>query len=367
MRPRKQQIPLYSSRTTKLYEAYLRKRIVFMSSLALGLTVLTAISLSLGSASLSIGNVIHTLLSRFLPGIYDVDTTSYTIIWGIRLPRVMMAVVVGVALAVSGAVLQTILRNPLASPYTLGVSSSAAFGAALSIILGAGITGYRQLVFINLPAIVVNAFCFSMLSTFVIFWLSKFKRATASTMVLAGIAMMYLFSAATSLLQYFGTTEQVTAVVFWMFGDLGKADWTNLAIVAAVTVSVIPFLFSLCWDYNALMLGDEVAKSLGVSVERLRLISMVLAALLTAVAVSFLGTIGFIGLLAPHIARMVVGGDHRFLLPSSCLVGAVLLLAADTASRTILSPCTLPVGILTSFLGVPLFIYLLLKGRKEYW
>ncbi|MHC1590091.1 MAG: FecCD family ABC transporter permease [Candidatus Hecatellaceae archaeon] len=353
-----------------LYESFTKKKAAFILFLICALTGLFFISLSLGSARLSLEEVYKAFFRGLLPVSPlspNMDSMAYTIIWFLRLPRVLMAIVAGAALAVAGAVLQVILRNPLASPYTLGVASSAAFGAALSIILGAGIAGFRHLVFINLPAIVINAFCFSMLSAFIIFWLSRIKGATAGTMVLAGIAMMYLFSAATSLLQYFGTEEQVTAVVFWMFGDLGKADWSNLAIVTLTIVLVFPVVLRWCWDYNALSLGDETAKSLGVNVEFLRLTSMILSALLTAVAVSFLGTIGFIGLLAPHITRMIIGGDHRFLLPTTCLIGSILLLGADTASRTILSPLVLPVGVLTSFLGVPLFIYLLLRGRREYW
>jgi len=350
----------------ELYSFYTKKKTLFLLSLIPILLILILVSLSVGSASISLKEVIYAFLGRFSSDFCS-DKTAYTIVWNLRFPRVLMAVIAGAALSVAGTVLQTTLRNPLASPYTLGVASSAAFGAALSIILGAGIVSYGQLIFLNLPAIVVNAFCFSMLSTFIIFWLSKIRGATAGTIVLAGIAIMYLFSAATSLLQYFGTTEQVTAVVFWMFGDLGKADWTNLPIVATVVLLTLPVLFKWCWDYNALALGDETAKSLGVNVEFIRLTSMVLASLLTAVAVSFLGTIGFIGLIAPHIARMLIGGDHKFLLPSACLMGSILLLIADTVSRTIISPLILPVGVLTSFLGVPLFLYLLLRRRIEYW
>ena len=206
-----------------------------------------------------------------------------------------------------------------------------------------------------------------MFSVMVIAILAKFRRASPETVILAGIAMLYLFSAATSLIEYLGTTEQVAAVIFWMFGSLSKATWANLQIVAIATFAAFLVLFRWSWWFNAMLLGDEVAKSLGVNVERLRIIGMTLASFTTAAAVSFLGTIGFIGLVAPHIARMIIGGDHKYLIPASCLVGANILLVADTAARTMFSPLILPVGILTSFLGVPLFVYLLLRRRREYW
>lgn len=350
----------------KIYEAYVKRKTLFIVFLFLVLTLLTPASISIGSANLGLREVASSLLNKFLPN-YPVNETTYLIIWNLRLPRVLMAIASGAALAASGMILQVILRNPLASPYTLGISSSAAFGASLAVILGAGVIGYKQLVFINLPMITVNAFCISIISAFTISLLSKIKGATVETMVLAGIAITYLFSALTSLIQYFGTEEQVAAIVFWMFGDLGKADWINLSIVSATTILSLPILLKLSWDYNALILGDEIAKSLGVHVDSLRIVSMILATLLTAVSVSFLGTIGFIGLLAPHIARMLVGGDHRFLLPTSCLIGAILLLTADMASRRLLPPLILPVGVLTSLLGVPLFLYLLLRRKREYW
>jgi len=340
--------------------------------LVLGLLFLIFLSLSVGSASLALNEVFCAFMSRFFPEYFNTRGLAETVVWELRMPRVLMAVIAGAVFGIAGAVLQITLKNPLASPYTLGVASAASFGAALAIISGAGvylsISGASAEILYTLPhLIIINAFFFSLLSTFIIFGLSKYKGASPGTMILAGIAMMYLFSAATSLLQYFGTSEQVAAVVFWMFGDIGKANWINLGIVTAIFVAVLPFILQWSTDYNVLIAGDETAKSLGVNVEKVRLVSLILSSLITAVVVSFLGTIGFIGLLAPHIARMMVGGDHRFLLPAACLIGSILLLAADTASRTIVSPLILPVGVLTAFMGVPLFLYLLMKGRKEYW
>jgi iron complex transport system permease protein len=178
---------------------------------------------------------------------------------------------------------------------------------------------------------------------------------------------MYLFSAMTSFLQYVGHAEQVQEVVFWMMGSLGKSSWEKAGIISAILAVCLPYLIIKSWDINALGAGDETAKSLGVNVERTRVISMVLVSLITASIICFTGTIGFVGLVAPHITRMVIGGDHRFLLPGSALVGALLLLGADTLARTILAPVILPVGIMTSFLGVPFFVYLFMKRRKVFW
>lgn len=345
----------------KLYSRKRKKKVLFiLFSLSL-LAALFLVSLKCGSASIGIKEGIFAVLSKIFP-YFTSSKFAQTIIWELRLPRICMAIVAGASLSLAGVVMQNILRNPLASPYTLGVASGAGFGAALAIVLGAGF-----LKFTNEWMIITNAFVFSLLPAFVILGLVRFKSATSSTLVLAGIAMMYLFSAGLSLLQYLGEEHEVTAVVYWLFGSLSKASWRRLEIVATITfLLAIPLIF-WSWDFNALSLGDEVALSLGVNVKRIRLLGMVIASLITAGTISFLGTIGFIGLVAPHMTRIVIGGDHRFLLPASSLLGAIILLAADTAARTILSPVVLPVGILTSFLGVPLFLYLILKRRRVYW
>jgi iron complex transport system permease protein len=193
--------------------------------------------------------------------------------------------------------------------------------------------------------------------------MARYRGVSSETMILAGIALMYLFSAVTSLLQYIGTAEELQAVVFWMFGSVGKSTWPRLGLVTLVLACTIPYLIYRAWDLNALAEGDEVAAGLGVPVERSMMVFMVVASLITAVIVCFTGTIGFIGLVAPHITRMAIGGDHRTLIPASGLVGAALLLAADSIGRSILAPQILPVGIVTAFLGVPFFIYLFMHRR----
>jgi len=281
-----------------------------------------------------------------------------TIVWNIRLPRALFGIVAGASLAVGGCILQGILKNPLASDYTLGIAQGAGFGAALAIIFGSGLIKGEYL-------IVGNAFLFSLLPTFFIFGMSRYKRATPETLILAGIAMMYLFGAAIILVQFFGSSDAVTAVVFWMFGDLGKATWDKLIPISLMMIFCMPYLISKSFELNVIGAGDESAKSLGVNVERSRVIMMLITSLMISSVVCFTGAIGFVGLVGPHIARMIIGGDNRFLIPAAGLFGAILLVGSDMVATQVISPTILPVGVVTSFMGVPLFIYLIMKSKLD--
>lgn len=343
-------------------EGYLRytQRKVFLIGLLAFLTVLLGIyAINAGSANLSPAQVLLALLGKG-------EDRLNIIIWNIRLPRVLAAITAGVGLSVAGCVMQNILRNPLASPFTLGVSQGAAFGAAVAIIaLGAGSTHSTSTdaVIINNPYLVtISAFAGAMATTLIVLFLAQVRGVTPEAMVLAGVALGSLFSAATIILQFFANNVQVASIVFWTFGDIGRASWRELEIMAAVTGAALLYFLANRWNYNALDGGEETAKGLGVDVERLRLATMFLASLVTAVAVSFLGIIGFIGLVGPQLMRRVLGGDHRFLLPAAGVAGGLLLLASDTLARTIIAPVVLPVGAITSFMGAPLFLYLLSRG-----
>lgn len=284
---------------------------------------------------------------------------AHSIVWMLRLPRVLIAVLVGGGLGLAGTVFQAIFRNPLASPFTLGVGSAAGFGAVTVIIfLGGGFQIYL---------VAGGAFVFAVLSAIIILAVSKMKRASSETMILTGIAQMFLFSSLTSLFQYMGTMEQVHEVVFWFFGSLSKAGWREIGMAAVLILVPLPILLRRAWDFNLLTSGDDSAMSLGVDVERLRMGAVVAVSLMTAGSICFTGVIGFIGLVAPHIARMVIGSDHRFLLPAAGLVGGVLVMIADTLGRTLWAPQVIPIGIVTSFIGVPFFFYLLMRRTKEYW
>lgn len=345
------------------YNQYIRKKwIVFLTMLTL-LFISAVLSLSAGSASLSLGDILRTLFGGG-------NRQENAIIWNVRMPRVATATVVGISLALSGCVMQNVLRNPLASASTLGVSQGASFGAAVAIVyFGAGIQvnagGSASALTVTNPAMVtLCAFLGGIATTGVILALARFRGTSPATMVLAGVAISSMFTGGTALVQYFCDDVMVATVVYWTFGSLGRAGWSEITIVAALTAVSFGFFFYNRWNYNAMESGTHTAKSLGVPVDRLILISMVLSALVASVSVAFVGCISFIGLIASHIMRRFVGNDYRFLIPCSALCGGVLLLLSDIVSRVLIAPTVLPIGALTSFLGAPLFLYLIVKGGK---
>ena len=296
---------------------------------------------------------------RVLSGLSD-DTMLRAIVLTLRLPIALMAIAVGAALGVSGAVMQTILHNPLASSYTLGISAGAGFGAALVITIGAALP---------LPeawAIPIAAFAFAGLACALVASVGRMRGATPELLVLAGIACLFLFQSLLSLLQFIASPEALPQIVFWLFGSLLRASLPKVAFVAAMLAALTPVLMADAWRLTALRLGDERARALGVRVERLRLRAFVVVSLLTGAAVAFVGTIGFVGLVAPHIARMLVGEDQRLLLPASAVFGAVLLSVASVASKLILPGTVFPIGIITTLIGVPFFAWLVLStGRAR--
>jgi iron complex transport system permease protein len=345
------------------YNAFIRrKKLTFVLSIAA--TVLIGLfAVSAGSLEIPIPEVINSFLGKGAP-------QSQIAVINIRLPRVTAAVVVGAILAVSGAVMQCVLQNPLASASTLGVSQGAAFGAALGIIVfGGGIVNSDSAataISINNPYIVTMcAFLFGSLSTLVVIILSQFKRDLGpGGLILAGVALSSLFTGASTLLQYFADETKISSVVFWTFGNLGAAGWTELSILAVVLLSSMLYFLLNRWNYNAMESGADTARSLGVNTRAVMLISMGISSLASAVAVSFVGIISFVGLVAPHIMRRFVGNDYRYLIPCSAAAGALLLILADTFARLIIAPVILPIGAITSFLGAPLFLYLLFRGFK---
>lgn len=342
------------------YNKYIKRK-VFIILLTVLLTLAISIyAINAGSAGLSVYDVMKTILGKG-------EERFQIIVWNIRMPRILSAIVAGIGLSVAGCVTQSILRNSLASPFTLGISQGAAFGAAVAIIVfGADSTTNPDSVIVNNPYLVVFfAFLGSMASTIVVLMLAKSFRVTPEAMVLAGVALGSLFSAVTMILQYFADDVRVASVVFWTFGDIGRVSWKDLGIMSVVVgISLIYFMFNR-WNYNALDSGEETAKGLGVDVEKVRLLGMFVSSLIAAVITSFVGIIGFIGLVAPHIMRRLIGGDHRFLIPASSVMGGLILLASDTLGRTIISPVVLPVGAITSFLGAPIFLYVLSRGYKR--
>ncbi len=346
------------------YEVFIwRKKITFVVIFA-AIIGIGLIAVSKGSLNITVPDIIRGILG-------EGTTQTRIAIMNIRLPRVIAAIVVGASLAVSGAVMQCVLQNPLASSSTLGVSQGAAFGAALGIIVfGGGVVNSNAAataIAINNPYIVtICAFVFGSLSTVVIMGLSQFKKDMGpSALILAGVALSSLFGGASTLLQYFADETKIASVVFWTFGNLGSAGWPELLVLWVVFLGSLVYFLLNRWNYNAMGSGADTAKSLGVNTRKVMLTSMAISSLTAAVAVSFVGIISFVGLVAPHIMRRFVGNDYRYLIPCSAVAGGLLLILADTFARMIISPVILPIGAITSFLGAPLFLYLLFRGFKK--
>lgn len=305
------------------------------------------IDIMTGPAMLSVSTVIDCFLHP-----HQADAGTRTILLQMRLPIALMALAIGCALGTSGAVMQTVLHNPLASPYTLGVGAGASFGASLAIVMGLGSVGTS-----------VSAFCFSMLICLFIYVMGKRKNLSTNAMVLSGIALLFLFEALQALVQYGSSETENQAIVFWSFGSLQKTTWGKLGITAAVSLLCLPLLVADSWKYTALLMGDEKAESLGIRVNAIKLKAFLLISLLSAVAVCFTGTIGFIGLAGPHVARMLVGDDQRFYILTSALAGMVLLSLASIISKVIIPGIIYPIGIITSLIGVPFFFVLILRRK----
>jgi iron complex transport system permease protein len=345
------------------YRKYTGRKVAFITSGVVLLFILLVLSISVGAVRIPPLTVIKSLLGSSLIEKNDI------IIRNIRLPQALTAIVAGIGLAVSGTAIQSILRNPLGSPFTLGISQAAAFGAAFSVmVLGTGAmqSTVTDSVNISNPYLTTSvAFIFSLVGMGVIILITRIRRASPEVMVLAGVAMGSLFTAGTMFLQYFADDVQLAAMVFWTFGDTARASWRELGFITFVVILACIFFMFNRWNYNAIDAGDETANGLGVNVKRIRISGMLVASVVTAIIVSFLGIIGFVGLVCPHIVRILIGDDHRFLIPGTCIMGGILLLAADTVARVMLSPHILPVAILTSFLGAPVFIYLLIRGYRR--
>ena len=313
-----------------------------------GLMVVVALfAIRFGAYPIALDDLLQALLGQG-------EATTQVAIWRIRMPRIVGAMVCGWALALSGLGIQSLLKNPLASPSTIGISQGAAFGAAASIVLW------------QAQFYLVTAFAFAgaMGATAVVLSLASLKRLSTEAVVLSGVALSSLFTSGTILLQFLASDTQLAMVVFWTFGDVARAGWREIAMISIGVTLASLYLYSKRWDMNALLSGEEAAKGLGVNVRQTRMAGVVVAALVAAMATAFFGVIAFVGLVAPHVARRLVGADHRLTVPFSCVLGALLLLASDTIGRVIIGTGSLPVGVITSCLGAPVFLYMLVKSYR---
>jgi iron complex transport system permease protein len=354
-----------ASELKRIYAKGKNRKIFAILSVFLVLLIAIVISISLGAGSPRFNEATQVILSKLFPflEINPGPQLTQTIILELRLPRIVLAIIAGAGLAAAGAAMQGVLRNPLVSPYILGISSAAGFGAALAIALGIGVvTQYGGYL------VVANAFLFSILAMLMVYGIARLRGITPESVILAGVAVGYLFSAMLSLIQFIAPEHAaVRAVVFWLLGGLSTATWESMLVILPIVLVAIALMMRYSWDMNVMSLGEEVAMSIGVNSRQVLLICMALGTLATASIIAFTGVIGFICLVSPHIARMMIGSDHRFLLPCSIVLGSCLLLCSDTLARLVLIPSEVPVGIVTSLIGVPFFLYLLLSRRRQFW
>jgi iron complex transport system permease protein len=337
------------------YAALKRRRLVLLALLGAGGIAAFLLDLGTGPAAISVQDALSDLL-----GLAELSHAREVILWQVRLPVALMAVLVGASLSLAGAEMQTVLANPLAEPFTLGISYAAALGASLAIVLGIGVTAFGG------PWLVAgNAFLFALASLLLVQALARFTQAGAETLILFGIALGFAASAVLSLVQFIASAEALQQIVFWSMGSLARADWSAVAILAGVLGLVVPFSLRAAWPLTALRLGEERAVSLGFDTDRLRLMALVRVSLLAATSVAFVGVVGFVGLVAPHIARLLVGEDHRYFLPASLLVGALTVSAASIASKLVVPGVLIPIGIVTALVGLPGFVWLVVRRHRR--
>lgn len=347
-------LPLSAGEVLAAYRRLVVRRLLIVAGLALLCVAAFALDLVTGPSALTAAQVLGGIVSP-----ETLNPPQQAIVWQVRLPYALMAVLVGAALSLAGAEMQTILNNPLASPFTLGVSSAASFGAALAIVMGI------SLPFVPLEWMVpLNAFLFAFGSVLLLQLMARRRGAGVETVVLLGIALVFAFNALVALVQFVSSQEALQQLVFWSMGSLSRASWSHVGVLAVVLALVLPFSLLAAGRLTSLRLGEDRARSFGVDVGRLRFLALLRVSLLAATSVAFAGTIGFIGLVGPHMARLLLGEDHRFLLPASVLCGALVMSLASVASKTLVPGALMPVGIVTAIVGVPVFLFLIFRKRE---
>lgn len=342
-----------------VYRGTVKRKYWMMAGSALLLLAVILWSAAVGASTVNMGVVLQ-VLGEWLTGAVPAYDMQWNIVMNVRLPRIFAAAFAGGALSLAGLLMQGIFQNPLVSPYTLGVSNGASFGASLAIVLS------YKLPFMAFQAYVIPAFAFffAILTMLMVYAISRIAGHSTRTLVLTGVAVGYLFSALVSGLKYVADVKDLPELIFWTMGSLKGLQWNIVGILLAVLAISVVVAMLKAWDLNVMAQGQEEAMALGVDYKRIQIMTFVFTTILTATAVSFTGVIGFVGLVAPHITRMLVGNDYRYCVPLSVLLGSLLLLASDTLARTIFAPTELPVGIITSLIGVPFYLYLVVRRRR---
>jgi len=347
------------------YFSHRKRNLIVIFSFVLILFTSFVYALHAGSYALSSERIFEIIVQAiFHPDGSSLPSAEQVVILGFRLPRIILAILTGMSLAVAGCVMQALLRNPLVSPFTLGLSSAASFGAAIAIVFGTALTSLIPILHAN-AIIVAFAFLFGWLSILFIYAISKMKGSSSVTLILSGVVIGYIFTAGVMILKYITNDEKLREITLWLMGGMWGANWDAVLIVAPITLLCILWLESKAWDLNTLSAGDDVAKNLGVDVDRLRFMGLFVSTLASSACLAFTGVIGFIGLMGPHIGRMLIGNDNRYLIPCSACIGAVILLLSDTVARTIFMPVEIPVGVIMYIIGGIFFLFLILRGHHR--
>ncbi len=357
------------------YDASVRRKVLLIIGLFALVIITFILSICLGSVDISIGDLMCVFFHPILPDIVPEPSQDYyyNFVYNGRMPRAIMVILTGVSLGAAGMMMQALLRNPLVSPFTLGVSTAASFGAALAILFGDAIFGMTLMnTSVNIVGAsftfgslvrVFSAFLLALASIALVLTMAKRSSSSRSLLILGGVVVSYLFQAGIMATKYFSNDDQLREITLWIMGSMANSSWGTALIAAPVVIVCMIYLFKQSMDLNALTAGDEVASSLGVDVESLRKRGLIVCTLMSAVCLAFTGVIGFIGLMAPHICRMIIGNDARYLMPASALMGAVILSISDLFCRLAIRPEELPTGIVLYMIGGIFFIWLV-TNRK---
>lgn len=342
------------------YRSYRRRSIIFILAMVLLVIVLAGYSICLGQRQISFTGTYEILWNHILGVSYEVSDPRFIqdiIVWDVNLPRALVTIIAGCSLAVGGAVMQNAVRNPLADPYTTGISSGAVLGVAVAMVLGITVSSFGGY------GIVINAFVFSLIPALLMTLISRISNGSAVTIILVGTALSYIFSSLTTLLMIQADETTMDAIFTWQVGSLSGMTWNTVPVMFYISVVCVIALYLMSNKLNLLMMGDDDAKALGLNINNFRTLCLILVSLLTASVVSFTGIIGFLGLLCPHIVRLIVGSDTRLVIPSAAALGTAVLFIADIISRTA-ADRAMPVGVVMSFIGGPLFLLLVLRMRR---
>ena len=359
---RKTSISTADEDVSQMYTVYKSSRLKKFLILAVLVCILIFASLyglTVGSYPLSFSEVYEIVWNHLMDLGGELTTVDERVVWNQRMPRLLTGIVAGAGLATAGAAMQSMMKNPLADPYTTGISSGASFGAVIAIAFGITIGSLDA-------GTTVSAFVFSLVPAAVIILLSTFKKTTPSMMILAGLSVMYIFNAMTQYIMLVVDSQTMEAAYQWTIGTLDKGSWTSLPIMAAVTLVGSAAILCMTKYLNAMNSGDNYAKTVGVNVGRIRIIILLIVSIISAAIVSFTGIIGFVGLVAPHITRIFLGSDNKILIPGSMLMGAVVMVICDIIAKSF-TTTALPIGIVTAFIGGPVFLFLIIRQKKEIW